>query len=231
MRSGNRQTNEQVSDDRSTPARIRDAALTLFADAGVASVGVRRIATEAGVSPGLVIHHFGSKDGLRAACDEYVAATVREQKQSAMSAGPDFDPLGPLRGLGEGPPLLRYLARTLVDGSPPVAKLVDEIALDAADYMADGVEAGALKASEFPRERAVIMTLWTLGALVLHEHLDRLLGVDLMKGRLEPGETAAYFAPALEILGQGVLSNAAYEQFRSAFDSANEAGRAEGESK
>ena len=58
------------SDDLTTSARIRDAAIAQFGAHGF-NTGVRAIATAAGVSPGLVIHHFGSKDGLRKACDEY----------------------------------------------------------------------------------------------------------------------------------------------------------------
>ncbi|WP_280443543.1 helix-turn-helix domain-containing protein, partial [Nocardia brasiliensis] len=41
---------------------MRDAAIEGFGDQGF-QVGVRAIAKAAGVSPGLVNHHFGSKDG------------------------------------------------------------------------------------------------------------------------------------------------------------------------
>ncbi|HJE59178.1 MAG TPA: TetR/AcrR family transcriptional regulator, partial [Nocardiopsis listeri] len=51
-------------DDLTARARIRDAALTRFGQEGF-GVSVRAIAEEAGVSPGLVIHHFGSKEKLR----------------------------------------------------------------------------------------------------------------------------------------------------------------------
>ncbi|MEX0658697.1 MAG: TetR/AcrR family transcriptional regulator [Egibacteraceae bacterium] len=79
-------------DDRTARARIRDAAITRFAEDGVAGTSVRAIAGQAGVSAALVIHHFGSKEALRAACDEHVAATIRERKQTAMAAGPGLDP-------------------------------------------------------------------------------------------------------------------------------------------
>src|SRR5690606_20135242 len=46
-----------------TAARIRDAAIVEFAAHGFTKSTVRAIAESAGVSPGLVIHHFGSKDG------------------------------------------------------------------------------------------------------------------------------------------------------------------------
>jgi pimeloyl-ACP methyl ester carboxylesterase len=44
---------------------ILHGASRLFAVHGPAAVTVRQIATAAGVSPALVVHHFGSKEGLR----------------------------------------------------------------------------------------------------------------------------------------------------------------------
>src|SRR6516162_6324533 len=61
-----------VPDDRTARAVIRDEALRLFAELGPDGVTVRQLAAAAGVSPGLVLHHFGSKQGLRQAVDEHV---------------------------------------------------------------------------------------------------------------------------------------------------------------
>ena len=170
--------NMRSIDDRTTAARIRDAAITEFAANGVDGTSIRTIATTADVSPGLVIHHFGSKDGLRSACDEYVADVIRQVKGSAMASGGAFDVTAAFRTVGELP-LSKYLARTLVDGSPQVAELVDEIVGDAIAYLNVGVETGMVQPSTHPHERAAILTIWNLGALVLHEHLERLVGVDI----------------------------------------------------
>jgi AcrR family transcriptional regulator len=205
--------------DRTARARIRDAAIGCFADAGVAGTSVRTIATAAGVSPGLVMHHFGSKDGLRVACDQHVAALVREGKSDAMRAGPGLDPVAALRAQGEGPPTLRYLARTLVDGSPHVADLLDEMVADATEYLAEGERTGLLRPTEDRYGRAVVLTLWSLGALVLGEHARRLLGADLAG---DPAGSVAYVVPAAEILGNGVITEAAYERLRAAFAAAEE---------
>lgn len=205
--------------DRTGRARIRDAAIACFADRGVAATSVRAIAKAAGVSPALVIHHFGSKDALRVACDQHVAALVREQKSAAMAAGPGLDPFAALRTYREGPPLLPYLARTLIDGSPHVAELVDEMVEDAVDYMQQGVETGMLTPSDDPRGRAAVLTLWSLGALVLHEHVSRLLGADLLG---DPLEAAPYFLPGLEIMGAGILPPEVYRRIREQFRQAKE---------
>ncbi len=200
-------SSRDLVDDRSTAARIRDAAITCFAADGVAATSVRTIAAEAGVSAGLVIHHFGSKDDLRVACDQHVARLIREVKASALTAGPAYDPLAELRTFTGGPPLTRYLARTLVDGSPHVAELVDEMVNDAVEYMEAGVASGMLKPSDYPRERAALLAMWRLGALVLHEHLERLIGVDIASDFSDdPAMMRAYFGPALELMS-GIITD------------------------
>ena len=192
-----------LPEDQSTTARIRDAAIRCFADSGIAGTTVRAIAREAEVSPGLVMHHFGSKDRLRQACDRHVARLVREAKEQAMASGAAMDPVGQLRELQDGPPLLRYLARSLADGSPGVADLVDELVADAVDYMQQGVDSGLLRPTDDARGRAAVMSLWSLGALVLHEHVQRLLGADITSAT--PEDLAPYTIPAAEILGHGIL--------------------------
>jgi AcrR family transcriptional regulator len=207
------------AEDRTARSRIRDAAIVRFAADGVAATSLRAIAEDAGVSTPLVVHHFGSKDQLRVACDEHVAALIRERKQAAMAQGPQLDPLAAMREVQHGPPILRYLARTLGDGSPQVAALLDELVDDAEVYMEEGVRNGLLKPSDDPRGRAVILTIWSLGALTLHEHLHRLLGVDLIGGG---GDMAPYMVPAAEILASGVIDDDFYARLRQALDDPTE---------
>lgn len=203
-----------TSPDLTARARIRDAAITRFADDGVASTSVRAIATAAGVSPGLVIHHFGSKDALRVACDRHVAATIRQRKQAAAAAGVNLDPVAAIRDAIDGPPLLRYLARTLVDGSPHVVELVDELVEDAVAYMATGLETGMLTPVDDLRGCATVLTLWSLGSVVLHEHVRRLTGADLTG---DPTASGGWTVPATEILTKGILAEGLYDRIRDAF--------------
>jgi len=204
-------------DDRTTRARIRDAAIGRFARGGVAATSLRAIAADAGVSAGLVIHHFGSKDGLRTACDQHVAAVIRQRKHEAAAADVGFDPFAAMREAGTGPPLTLYLARTLVDGSPQVAALLDELVTDAVVYQGEMEKAGLMRPTRYPEGRAAILTLWSLGAVVLHEHLERLLGVDLTASPKDPAELAPFMGPVLEILGEGVLTDKTVRHYERAF--------------
>ena len=88
---------------------------------------MRAIAAAASVSPGLVIHHYGSKDGLRVACDQYVAQRIYDVKAEATSAGLGMNPLAPVDALAAEPPIAGYLARALVEDSSHVADLVDAL--------------------------------------------------------------------------------------------------------
>ncbi len=205
------------SDDRTTAARIRDTAIECFAAAGVAATSIRTIAAKAEVSPALVIHHFGSKEELRVACDQHVAAILRELKSEAMASGTNFDPLNALRQQSVGPPAGRYLARTLVDASPHVAELVDEIVEDAVAYMELGVQTGMITPTRYPRQRAAILTIWALGGLVLHEHLERLVGIDITSDFSDnPKAASNYLGPALEIAA-GYITETTKELMAEAF--------------
>jgi len=208
---------EPRTDDRTTKARIRDAAIDCFAEHGVAATTARKVASAAGVSPGLVIHHFESMDGLRRACDDHVVSIIGQQKRGAMSSGPNFDALAALRD-SRFDSLLGYLAAVLVDDSPAVERLVDEMALDAEAYMADGVAAGNLLPSDDPRSRAVLLTVWNLGALVLHRHLRRMLGVDLTSpGFGSDAASRSYAASVFEIYGDGILTEGFAATLHTAF--------------
>src|ERR1019366_7238980 len=74
-------------EDLTARARIRDAALRLFGDRGTDGTTIRDIAATAGVSGGLVRHHFGSKEGLRDACDAYALDRLMRLKEQAFIEG------------------------------------------------------------------------------------------------------------------------------------------------
>lgn len=191
--------------DRTAKARILDGALTLFAEHGIAGTSVRAVADAVGVSPALVMHHFGSKSGLRRACDEHVANIVRDSKRDTLAAGLDFDPMAALRRQQGAPPLQRYLARALVESSAESRALFDRFVADVESMLEVAENAGLVLGSRFPRERAVLMVAWTLGGFVLREHLERNLGVDVTEPPGDPAALEPYMGPMIELFAQGLL--------------------------
>jgi AcrR family transcriptional regulator len=161
-------------------ARIRNAALQRFASDGINGVSVRLIAADAGVSPALVIHHFGSKEGLRAECDAYVVEMVRDKDLSALLGHRPADPRQLAAAYEESTLALRYLARALTDGSTAAADLFDHLVAETDRLMTLGEQAGSVAPSANPRARAAVLVSMQLGGLVLHEHLSRALGVDTL---------------------------------------------------
>ena len=194
------------TDDRTTSARIRDAAIREIAARPFGTTTVRDIAAAADVSPGSVIHHYGSMDGLREACNQHVADLIHEYKSKAVRPHGALDVFANLRGIGDLP-VAGYLAKSLLDDSPVVARLVDELLADAIEYMQEGVDAGTIRPSADPRGRATVLLLWSLGGMVLHQHIERLLGVDVTDPDvLATPAAAAYAGPAFELMSHGLLT-------------------------
>jgi AcrR family transcriptional regulator len=186
--------------DLTARARIRNAALELFGAEGVGRVSLRAVATRAGVSHALVLHHFGSKEGLRKECDAYVISLVR--------GGPGIDALDDAAGLGAlleaGAGVRRYLARAFLDGTPEAAALFDEIVETTGRWLEQGVQEGWAQPSEDPRARAAIYVTWLLAPLAFGEHLSRVLGVPDLH---DTDATLQYSRAALEIFTHGVFAD------------------------
>ena len=74
--------------DTTPPAeeRILRTALQRFAVEGLAAP-LRAVAQDAGVSAGLIIHHFGSREQLLTACDRRALEVTRETKLEVMTGG------------------------------------------------------------------------------------------------------------------------------------------------
>ena len=83
---------------------------------------MRAIAEAAGVSPGLVIHHFGSKDGLRKACDDYVAEEIRSEKSQAIQSTDAATWQAQVAEIESYAPLMAYLVRLV---TPPDGIVLD----------------------------------------------------------------------------------------------------------
>jgi AcrR family transcriptional regulator len=167
-----------VEDDLTAEARIRDAALARFPRDGFEGTTVRAIAEDAGVSAALVVHHYGSKEGLRKACDAYVVDRIRTVKGEVIESDSLTDPSAIAGGFQIAEPLMRYLGWALATGSDAAASLFDELVDESVRLTQLAEKHGAMVAGPDVRTRAAVMLSMQMGALVLQDHLRRYLDID-----------------------------------------------------
>jgi AcrR family transcriptional regulator len=163
-------------EDLTARARIRDAAIRLFAERGIDGTTVRDIAREAGVSSGLLRHHFGSKEALREACDTYALDRLVKIKEELVFndkfASPTLLPsVHPTVVL-----LYRYITRALLDGSPAAAAMFDDMVTLTEQW----VQKMAPEVTDDRRAFAAVLVGMQSGLLAMHEHVSRALGVDML---------------------------------------------------
>ena len=168
-----------VDSDIRAEARIRDAALELFPEDGFEATTVRSIADAAGVSPGLVIHHYGSKDGLRRGWDIDVVHQIRTTKEEAITSDRLDDPQTMANTFQMAGPLMRYLGWALSSGSDAAGELFDEMVDEATRLHGLAIDTGAIEPSPDPRARAAVLLSMQMGSLILGEHVSRVLGEDI----------------------------------------------------
>ena len=191
-------------DDLTTRARIRDAAVVRFGREGFGA-SLRTVAADAGVSPGLVIHHFASKDGLRRACDEYVLRVTREAKRRSIVTGGPGGLVAELAAIEEYAPVAAYLAQALLGGGELARTLLDQAIANAEAYLAEGVEAGRLRPSRDPAARARFLAYAGAGAFLLYVRQHAPPDGDL--SAVLTAYAAEMTVPALELYTEGLLSD------------------------
>ncbi|OBJ56052.1 TetR/AcrR family transcriptional regulator [Mycobacterium sp. 1423905.2] len=155
------------SADLTAMARIRDAAIDQFGQNGF-GVGLRAIADAAGVSAALVIHHFGSKDGLRKACDDYIAEEIRNTKAEALQSNDPATWFAAMAEIESYAPMMAYLVRSMMTGGELANMLWRRMIDNAEGYLDEGVRAGTIKPSRNPRARARYLGITGGGGFLLY---------------------------------------------------------------
>jgi AcrR family transcriptional regulator len=163
-------------DDLTSAARIRNAALERFASAGVADTSIRDVAKAAGISPGLVQHHFKTKANLRDAVNEYVTAIVIE----AFADVDDEGAADPVQAAGDrisafvaaNPTALRYLGRALVEGDPAARRVFDTFVGVILAAMRRLAESGALHEDLDLEWAAMHLVIFNLASLLFEKAIE-----------------------------------------------------------
>lgn len=192
------------ADDLTASARIRDAAIEQFGQRGF-NTGLRAIAEAAGVSAALVIHHFGSKDGLRKACDDYIVEEIRSEKSDAIQARDPATWLSQVAAIESYAPMMAYVMRSLQSGGE-LAKVMWRRMIDNTEgYLDEGVRAGTVKPSCDPAARAKYLAMCSGGAFLLYIQMHD-NPTDLRAVLRDYSDDMVL--PALEVYTEGLLTDA-----------------------
>jgi TetR/AcrR family transcriptional regulator, regulator of cefoperazone and chloramphenicol sensitivity len=162
--------------DLTARARIREAALKHFAEEGYERATIRGIARTAEVSPGLLRHHYGSKDGLRKACDEHVSEMLHRINAQILE-----DPRRSASTQQSSKRFGRYVARALADGPPAAGAIFAEMVTMTEQWLIRADEDRSDPPAIDRRARAVVVTAMKLGIPLLHQHVSRALGTDIFE--------------------------------------------------
>ncbi len=204
-------------DDRTAAARIRDTAIVRFGELGFEKTTIRDIAKAAGVSPGLILHHFGSKAGLREACDEHVVAEFARARTETVESA-TTDPFAAMAGIRGEKAFMRYTLQSMREGSPAAARLFDGLVEESVRLSELSVEHGQLRPSEDLYDQTVIMVAWQFGGLLLMDHVARAFSTEPYSEEM----TRRYTKGVLEVLTHGVLADSRYEEAWSRLDQAED---------
>jgi TetR/AcrR family transcriptional regulator, regulator of cefoperazone and chloramphenicol sensitivity len=119
-------------EDLTAKARIRNAAMDLYAEYGEDRTSMRAIATSAGVTVGLLVHHFGTKDRLRDAVEQLVVDYFAEAIAQVPVTGTPAE-IGAARDaavqemLAANPAVVNYLRRAVLSPSSPGGRLLERL--------------------------------------------------------------------------------------------------------
>jgi AcrR family transcriptional regulator len=167
-------------EDLTARARIRNAALRHFADCGFDRATIRDIARAAGVSPGLVRHHFGSKDELRKACDAYALDALHAYVARAMTDEGLNDPKLIAEARDPLHPYQLYLARALIDGSEAAAQIFDEMVAMTEQILRQIDTQRPDPPAEDLWAHAAVTLAMALGIPAFRAHISRSIGTDIL---------------------------------------------------
>ena len=196
------------SEDLTARARIREAAIDLFAERGIGPATIRDIAERAGVSSGLLRHHFGSKEGLRDACDEYAMSRMNELRDRLMGPNAQVDPavLGAMN-----PSALRlqvYLVKSMMEGS---SNLLFDAAMESGRTWAAHAD---IETEDLEAWLATMIAL-KIGLFVMRDQVGRVLGDDMSTAKGFRRMVRA----SIEIFSRPILTPEQADQALKALDS------------
>jgi AcrR family transcriptional regulator len=196
--------------DLNTSARVRNAALAGFATNGVSATSIRSVARAAGVSAGLVQHHFPTKEALRNAVNEYVVAIATEAFSDLPDNGTPEEIQGELGDritafVRDHPTALRYVARAVADGDQAATDIFDAFVAIAKTQWERLARQGLLRDNADLAWSALHVVVLNLATVLLEHAINRHLPAALR----EPEELQRWNQATGDLFRQGVYKSPA----------------------
>jgi AcrR family transcriptional regulator len=166
---------------------------------------MRSIAARAGVSLGLITHHFGSKDALRAECDAEVLRRYHALKSEAI-ADPSAYLLERLTEPDGSSTLLVYMLRAIQAGGQPARDFLESLVEQARSIMAESVASGLARASLDEEARLRYLTYQSMGAMLVQFLLAPELTPDEFVASMRDSRRDTIL-PVLELYTEGLLTS------------------------
>lgn len=165
------------ADPLSSVERIRNAAMKSFAARGTSATSLRTVAEAAGVSVGLVQHHFATKAGLIKAVDDHALAVVIARFSQPVPESPT-DSVAEMssrvtRLFAEEPDVVDYVGRALADGSPLGTTIFDTLMAFGIARWTQRDERGETRPDVDLKWAAINSLVLALGTMILRTHVER----------------------------------------------------------
>ncbi|WP_102143224.1 TetR/AcrR family transcriptional regulator [Mycobacterium hubeiense] len=165
--------------DLTTKARVRAAALDLVGEQGLDATTIRQVAAHAGVSVGVVQHHYKTKAELADDVRTWVTARLVDAASAATggarvdAARPElvaFDDL-----MSGNPKLAAYIRRILIEATPNAKRWFSEAVDQTTEHLREKAPADLAEAPEELRTVAAMLLVVTFGPVILGSALTDLL--------------------------------------------------------
>ncbi len=196
---------QRVRPETAPIERIRDAAMRSFASQGFSNTSLRAVASTAGVSLGLVQHHFATKAGLIKAVDDYVLAVVITHITQDIPATTS-DSVAEIgdrvtRMISEMPDIVDYVGRALIDGRPVGYMIFDALLNSGTARWNQRGERGETRPDLDLTWAAVNSLVLALGTFILRGHIER----NLPEPLTSPAQLQRWQASVTMLLREGLF--------------------------
>ena len=165
------------AEEHSRIERIRTAALRSFATYGTSATSLRTVAEAAGVSVGLVQHHFANKAGLVKSVEDHALGVVIAAIAAPIPEPPadSLDEMGKrvTRMISEHPDVVDYVGRALIDGSPLGTTIFDTLMAFGITRWKQRDERGETRPDVDLTWAAINSLVLALGTMILRTHVER----------------------------------------------------------